>query len=80
MKNPTLQSKSTTGSAAKPMHVAVPAKPAIFAEPAHDDIARRAYEIYLARGCADGQDVQDWIQAERELRKQAMTAGRPRIS
>ena len=33
-----------------------------------DDIARRAYELYLLRGCEDGGDVDDWRQAERELR------------
>ena len=33
-----------------------------------DDIARRAYELYLSRGCEDGGDVDDWRQAERELR------------
>jgi hypothetical protein len=32
-----------------------------------DRIARRAYELYLARGGADGQDLQDWLSAEREL-------------
>jgi hypothetical protein len=32
------------------------------------DIARRAYELYLARGCEHGHDVDDWVQAERELR------------
>ena len=31
-------------------------------------VAQRAYELYLARGCADGQDVDDWLCAERELR------------
>ena len=30
--------------------------------------ARRAYELYLACGCEHGQDVEDWVQAERELR------------
>ncbi len=34
-------------------------------------IARRAYELYLARDCADGHDVDDWLQAERELRRGA---------
>ena len=28
------------------------------------DIARRAYELYLARDCEDGYDVDDWLQAE----------------
>jgi len=32
------------------------------------DIARRAYALYLARGCEHGHDVDDWLQAERELR------------
>lgn len=32
------------------------------------DVARRAYEVYLARGQQDGHDVEDWLQAERELR------------
>lgn len=32
------------------------------------DIARRAYDLYLARGREDGHDVDDWLQAERELR------------
>ena len=31
------------------------------------DIARRAHDLYLARGCGDGGDVEDWLQAEREL-------------
>jgi hypothetical protein len=31
------------------------------------EIARRAYELYLARGREDGRDVEDWMQAEREL-------------
>ena len=32
------------------------------------DVARRAYDVYLARGQEDGHDVEDWLQAERELR------------
>lgn len=31
-------------------------------------VARRAYNLYLARGCEDGHDIDDWLQAERELR------------
>ena len=33
------------------------------------DVARRAYDRYLARGGDHGHDVDDWLQAERELRK-----------
>ncbi len=31
------------------------------------DIAERAYELYVARGCQNGCDMDDWLQAEREL-------------
>ena len=30
-------------------------------------ISMRAYELYLARGAADGQAWDDWLEAEREL-------------
>jgi Protein of unknown function (DUF2934) len=33
------------------------------------DIARRAYDLYLARGCNPGHQLDDWLQAERELRQ-----------
>jgi hypothetical protein len=36
-----------------------------------EQIAARAYELYLARGAADGQDFDDWIAAERELATRA---------
>ncbi len=34
-------------------------------------IARRAYERYEARGRQDGGDLDDWYEAEQELRQQA---------
>ncbi|HVG58963.1 MAG TPA: DUF2934 domain-containing protein [Hyalangium sp.] len=36
--------------------------------PSHEQIARRAYEIFMARGNKQGDPEQDWFQAERELR------------
>lgn len=30
-------------------------------------IARRAYELYLKRGGVNGYDMEDWLQAEREI-------------
>lgn len=33
---------------------------------AHNDIARRAYDLYEQRGCVSGQCLQNWLQAERE--------------
>lgn len=35
--------------------------------PSNDEIAVRAYELFIARGEAPGNDVDDWLQAEREL-------------
>ena len=32
-----------------------------------EDIAERAYALYLARGAQHGHDVEDWLQAERDL-------------
>jgi hypothetical protein len=31
------------------------------------EVARRAYELFLARGAHHGFDRQDWLDAEREL-------------
>jgi hypothetical protein len=36
----------------------------------HEQIALRAYEIYQERGGSDGADLDDWLQAERELQSQ----------
>jgi hypothetical protein len=38
-------------------------------EPGRDLVAMRAYELYLARGAADGRELDDWLTAERELRE-----------
>ncbi len=35
--------------------------------PSHEEIARRAHEIYLSRGASPGQDLSDWLEAERQL-------------
>ncbi len=39
--------------------------------PTADAIAERAFAIYRARGYRHGHDVDDWLQAERELREAA---------
>ena len=39
--------------------------------PTNEEIALRAYEIYQARGAEDGSDLDDWLQAERELSEPA---------
>ncbi len=37
-----------------------------------DNVARRAYELFLARGGAEGHDVDDWLEAERQLVAESM--------
>lgn len=32
-----------------------------------EEIRRRAYELYVQRGCTPGQDHSDWVEAEREV-------------
>lgn len=34
------------------------------------DVATRAYDRYVTRGREDGHDLDDWLEAERELRRQ----------
>jgi hypothetical protein len=36
--------------------------------PSREDIAARAYEIFVARGCEPGRHEEDWLLAEQELR------------
>jgi len=39
--------------------------------PSHEEIARLAEQYWAERGHQDGHAEQDWLRAERELRKQA---------
>ena len=36
--------------------------------PSQEQIARRAYEIFIERGQPEGQDLEHWLEAERQLR------------
>ncbi|NVB82239.1 MAG: DUF2934 domain-containing protein [Kofleriaceae bacterium] len=61
-KTPTT-SKVTRATTTAPMRVQ--RKPADTV--ASEDIARLAYEKFVARGCEHGHDVADWLAAEAEL-------------
>ena len=42
---------------------------ALAIEPTHEDIARRAHQLYEEGGRRDGHDQDDWFRAEGELRQ-----------
>lgn len=48
--------------------LAAPPQPDLLEGPNREDLIRgRAFELYLSRGCGDGNDQQDWFQAEAEV-------------
>ena len=40
-------------------------------EPTPEEIRKRAFEIHIERGGIHGCDLDDWLQAERELRSKS---------
>jgi hypothetical protein len=42
-------------------------EPSTKRDPIHEAVAGRAYEIFLERGGQHGNDLDDWLQAEREM-------------
>ena len=39
--------------------------------PSEDEVRVRAYQCYLERGGTHGNDVDDWVEAEKELKGQS---------
>lgn len=66
LKKPDTKTKSRVDAGLAPA-TASAAKSVVKASPTRDEIARRAHEIYVARGKGPGREVEDWVQAEREL-------------
>jgi hypothetical protein len=46
--------------------------------PTTEQIEKRAYELYLARGCEHGRDLEDWLAAERELTELSKQSPKPK--
>ncbi len=44
-------------------------KPAALPDDLHRWIAKRAYELFEEGGCMDGNDMDHWLEAEREVRE-----------
>jgi hypothetical protein len=68
----TVTAGAVTTTANRPANVPTAARPSL----TDRDIARRAYALYLARGCEHGHDVEDWLKAERDLRTE-VRSGKP---
>jgi len=58
------ENRELLAALAQPQTSEIPIAPAL----PHDEIRRRAYEIYLERGGERGHDLEDWLRAELELR------------
>ena len=62
------RTKTTTESSEKASDT--PRPPAMTSvDPSEEAIRERAYQRYLQRGGGHGMDFDDWLEAERELRK-----------
>jgi hypothetical protein len=48
--------------------------------PTHNEIAERAHERWLQRGCPSGSNEEDWLEAERELYDAALSRRLTEIS
>ncbi len=44
-----------------------PTSPEVAGEITHEEIATRAYFIYIHAGCPDGQEMRHWLEAETQL-------------
>jgi hypothetical protein len=53
---------------AAPAPAAKPAKAR--REPSQAEIQIRAFEIFVSEGCQEGNDLEHWLRAEKELRSQ----------
>ena len=49
-------------------------------ELSEEDIAHRAYELYVLRGGEPGTDVEDWLRAEKELAEPTDTPSKTRAA
>jgi hypothetical protein len=59
---------SLNGSAESTALQSVAVPPITSFNPSEEEVRVRAYELFLARGCAHGADVADWLAAEHELK------------
>ena len=68
MNNFVIQPESTRPFAVRPDRAAPTPEPAKAPSLSHEDVARRAYDLYVKKGRQPGQCQQNWHQAEHDLR------------
>ena len=66
--------KSTVPQSAAPAQTAGTHTTSPNSSKTQDRIARRAYELYVQRGRQEGNALEDWLQAERQVVSAAGTA------
>jgi hypothetical protein len=73
--NKSAKATKAPAPAAKPVSAPVkagpakePAKSKAPYEPTQEEIQARAFQIYLSEGCKEGNDLEYWLRAEKELR------------
>ena len=73
---PTAKPAATPATAARPA-TAAPMAQAATSSPqvSREHVAKRAYEKWLKRGCTHGNDMQDWIEAEKEVMAEMRGSG-----
>jgi len=64
----TTRSEATRDLAAQQTHSDLHPGHGVIALPTHEEIAKRAYEIYVKTGRKQGQCTKNWHQAEHDLR------------
>ena len=69
-RNTVATSTTRTGGATttlRPVGAQTPTTPKT-PQPSREQIAKRAHDIWVKNGCKHGQDEQNWLEAERQLK------------
>jgi hypothetical protein len=70
-KNVTVQQQSGQVTSPQPIQEVSQSRPAAMVTPSHEEIAMRAYQIYVEKGRPQGQSEHIWQQAEKDIRNRA---------
>jgi hypothetical protein len=62
-----LKPKTVAGTEAVKLGAEARSRDGLLSSSPEEEIRRRAFEIYLGRGEEPGNEIEDWLQAEREL-------------